>query len=83
MSDLSFNGFPHEENPERHIQTPSPTPRTNANSFLHHKYGELTRANVSRIIETVLVAANREIWRLRDEIARLRDELCVAQEASK
>lgn len=37
-------------------------------------------------IETLraeLAAANKEVWRLRDEIVRLRDELCVAQEASK
>ena len=34
-------------------------------------------------METELSAANKEVWRLRDEIARLRDELCVALEASK
>ena len=30
-----------------------------------------------------LSAKDAEVWRLRNEIARLRDELCVAQEASK
>jgi hypothetical protein len=34
-------------------------------------------------LERELAAADKEIWRLRDEIARLRDELCAAQETSK
>ena len=61
----------------------SDTPRTDAFEDLGFLYQQMTCIDFARQLERELADANAEVWRLRDEIARLRDELCITQEASK